>query len=367
MTKPNIWVFSLEPLESRYTCEWFEGIPNALRKHDSTGNFNVVNLAGIQIKSEVTDSAFLNFSDTNYWKSSQLLEFIERYNKGEVGDSDIFLFTDFWNPAATQIKYMSDLMGKNWEIHGICHAGAYDPADFLGRLPADGRWATAQELSFFHSFDYLYFATNFHKELFIKNVLIKSNVQIDTVDLNKLQISGQPHEFLVGQLNGYKKLPKRDLILFPHRLATEKQPEIFRDLAESMPEYEFVVCQDTKLTKEEYHTLLLESKITFSASLQETMGISSCIEAPLLGSVPLVPSRLSYAEVFENYLDFEYPAEWTENWELYLKHKEKIMVVIHEIITSYDKYERRVAEFVREELPKYTSAKPMFNRLLSLL
>ena len=40
----------------------------------------------------------------------------------------------------------------------------------------------------------------------------------------------------------YKGMDKRNLIVFPHRIAPEKQVDIFRDLAESMPEYEWVVC-----------------------------------------------------------------------------------------------------------------------------
>jgi predicted dienelactone hydrolase len=49
---------------------------------------------------------------------------------------------------------------------------------------------------------------------------------------------------------------KRDIILFPHRIAPEKQVDIFRDLAEQLPEYEFVVCQEQELTKNEYHNLV---------------------------------------------------------------------------------------------------------------
>ena len=39
-------------------------------------------------------------------------------------------------------------------------------------------------------------------------------------------------------------MEKRDLIVFPHRIAPEKQPEIFRDLADSMKQYEFIICQE---------------------------------------------------------------------------------------------------------------------------
>ena len=47
-------------------------------------------------------------------------------------------------------------------------------------------------------------------------------------------------EYMPKLFEEYSSLPKRNLILFPHRLAPEKQVDIFNDLAEAMPQYEFV-------------------------------------------------------------------------------------------------------------------------------
>ena len=111
-------------------------------------------------------------------------------------------------------------------------------------------------------------------------------------------------------------MPKRDLILFPHRVAPEKQVEIFRDLKHQLPQYEFVVCQDQQLTKNEYHNLLGEAKLVFSANLQETLGIS-WYEGALVDAIPMVPDRLSYSEMAME--DFKYPSEWTESFDAYTK------------------------------------------------
>ena len=49
-------------------------------------------------------------------------------------------------------------------------------------------------------------------------------------------------EYPKNSLDMYKNMKKRDLIIF-HRIATvEKQSDIFRDLADSMNEYEFLIC-----------------------------------------------------------------------------------------------------------------------------
>ena len=125
---------------------------------------------------------------------------------------------------------------------------------------------------------------------------------------------------------------KRDLILFPHRIAPEKQVEIFRDLKEQLPQYEFVVCQDQQLTKNEYHNLLGEAKLVFSANLQETLGIS-CYEGAIVGAIPMVPDRLSYTEMYFD--GFKYPSKWTESHDAYEVYRPDLCRKIMEHMDNY--------------------------------
>jgi hypothetical protein len=128
-------------------------------------------------------------------------------------------------------------------------------------------------------------------------------------------------------------MTKRDLIVFPHRIAPEKQVEIFRDLKEQLPQYEFVVCQDQELTKNEYHNLLGEAKIVFSCSLQETLGIG-CYEGALVDAIPLVPNRLSYSEMYDS--QFKYPSNWTLDWDSYQNHRIVLRNHVVNIISNYE-------------------------------
>jgi hypothetical protein len=130
-------------------------------------------------------------------------------------------------------------------------------------------------------------------------------------------------------------MPKRDLILFPHRIAPEKQLPIFEDLRQQLPQYDFKVCQEYPLTKNEYHNLLGEAKLVFSANLQETLGIS-WYEGALVGAIPMVPDRLSYSEMaFDT---FKYPGEWTESWDLYTVHRKEICHKIIQYMENYEKF-----------------------------
>jgi hypothetical protein len=165
----------------------------------------------------------------------------------------------------------------------------------------------------------------------------------------KMVRTGWPMEYMKDTLENYNTNPKRDLILFPHRIAPEKQVEIFRDLAIQLPQYEFVVCQDTQLDKHEYHKLLGRAKIVFSANLQETLGIS-CYEGALVDAIPVVPDRLSYKEMY--YDTFKYPSEWTLDWDSYLVHKQELC---HHIIVTMTHYEKRLPQLHKqtEDLSKY--------------
>ncbi len=329
--KSTIWIFSLEPIETRYTAQWHSHVP-ALLKNKLGDRFNVVQVDGVQKNSQLTPGAFLNFSDTNYWKSAQMCAFLEQHNQGKTGPDDHFIFTDAWNPTVIQLKYMSDLLGFNWTIHGLWHAGSYDPQDFLGRIIGDAKWVRHAECSFFEAINHNYFATDFHIQLW-SDCFLLPEAKKSLIMSKKIVKTGWPMEYLKDTLVTYSNLEKENIILFPHRIAPEKQLDIFRDLAEALPEYKFVIAQDQHLSKHEYHTLLGKSKIVFSANLQETLGIS-CFEALCVNAFPLVPNRLSYTEMYPS--AFKYDSRWSDSFNSYLQFKDRLVEHIRTIMTEMD-------------------------------
>jgi len=322
----TVFLVDLESVSTRYTCEWKTHLPNLLRKR----GHDVQIIAGPEdIPKATTPGAFLNFGGTNIYKANQVEQMGRLFCSGAVNPGDHFIFTDAWHPGIINLKYMSELLQIPVTTHGLWHAGSYDPQDFLGRLVGDKPWVRHAEKSYFFSYDHNYFATDFHIKMFAKNLF---DVEDNGTNPYVTQ-TGWPMEYMEAELAPYKNLKKRDLILFPHRIAPEKQVDIFKDLATHLPQYEFVVCQEQELTKHEYHTLLGEAKIVFSANLQETLGIS-CYEGALLGAIPLVPDRLSYTEMYYNH--FKYPSIWTESYEAYNVYRPDLCKVIIEDMESYD-------------------------------
>jgi hypothetical protein len=83
----------------------------------------------------------------------------------------------------------------------------------------------------------------------------------------------------------------------------------------------------------------------------------------MMGAFPLMPDRLSYKEMWpEGTL---YPSEWTENWESYITHKDKLVDIIHRIINAYDVPmlvdSRRIAEQVGE---KYFNGSALYQTII---
>lgn len=341
----RIFLVDLEAVETRYTGEWKTHLPALLRKR----GHDVQVLSGpTDIPTATTPGAFLNFGGTNIYKSVQVEQMGRLFCSGSVGAGDHFIFTDAWHPGIINLKYMSELLQIPVTIHALWHAGSYDPQDFLGRLIGDAPWVRHAEKSFFAAIDHNYFATDFHIDLFCKNLLdetLEDRIK-EFIDEGKIVRSGWPMEYMEDTLLMYKGMPKRDLILFPHRIAPEKQVEIFRDLKEHLPQYEFIVCQDQQLTKREYHNLLGEAKLVFSANLQETLGISA-FEGAVVDAIPMVPDRLSYTEMYSDI--FKYPSKWTESWE------------------SYNMYRPDICREIIQHMENYKSRQPSLNKLVDSL
>ena len=350
----TIHIVDIEAVDTRYTKQWKDYLPKQLQR---ATNEQVNVISGGETPQATTPGAFLNFGGTNVYKSKQLEQIGEMFCNGTVKNGDYFLYTDAWNPTVVQLRYMAELLGVDINIGGLWHAGSYDPQDFLGRLIGNKPWVRHAEMAMFECYDDNFFASDFHIDMFTDVMMEDYNI-----DYDKIHRVGWPMEYLSDELciSEYDEQEKRNLILFPHRVAPEKQVEIFRDLAESMPEYEFVICQEQELSKHEYHKLLGQAKVVFSANLQETLGIS-WYEGALLDAIPMVPDRLSYSEMARD--KFKYPSEWTESFDAYNANKDKVIAKLRDYIENYNTYEFDIYEQAATLSHNYFSGKILYGAI----
>ncbi len=356
-----LYIVELENIPTRYTCQWATHIPKLLKEN---GIENMIIKGELLTGTIPTPGMFLDFAGTNTFKAEQCKKIAKLFSDKIIKEGDQFLFTDAWNPTIISLKYMSSLLNTPVKIHGLWHAGNYDKNDGLGRLGKQD-WLTNFEISLYNAIDHNYFATEFHINMFWDNLLYGSGATLQHVlKTKKIIQTGWPFENLKRDIsNDIEGVTKRNLVVFPHRVSVEKQPEIFRDLAKELPEYEFVICQDKQLSKKEYHKILGESKVLFSANLQETLGITTCAEGPIVKAIPFAPNRLSYTEIFKNHPKFLYPSNWTTNWESYMENREIIKCMIRERIVYYDTFLPYVSSYMNSSYKKFFHAFKLLENL----
>jgi hypothetical protein len=322
----TIFLVPIEPIDSRYTKQWYENIPKIIGDRITELKLNpweVVTVAGEGATNGTTDGAFLDFAATNYYKAAQVQAISELFMHGRVKPGDKFLVTDAWNFAITAIRYMSDLLEIPVEIHGIWHAGNYDPTDILG-MKMQKDWPPHQERAWYYACDYNWFATNFHRSMFLKNLGI--------CDAFKAHRSGQPHEYIIPQLEDLLDTPKQDKVIWPHRYNADKQPKIAEELK---TDFNMIITAKMGLNKEAYYRELASSKVIFSCALHENLGIS-IMEAVLSGVIPVLPDRCSYAEMYP--AEFLYPSTWTSSEENFLHYKPQLVEFIRDRMHHPEKY-----------------------------
>jgi hypothetical protein len=346
----TIYVVGLEKLENRYTTDWYSHIPELLRNN----GFDVVSINGPDVLPENNmPGAFLNFGATNAYKAAQLDTISRMFCNNEIANNDYFLFTDAWNPTIINLKYMASLMNVDIKIGGLWHAGNYDAFDHLGRIAGDTSWIKKFEQSLYYALDHNFFATDFHIDMFCRNVLYMIPSGAKQMYSKKIIRTGWPMEYMCGKLEPFADIEKENIILFPHRISPEKQLDIFKDLEQALPQYKFVVCQEQQLSKCEYHTLLAKSKLVLSFSKQETLGIAMA-EAAILNAIPLVPDSLSYSEMYSD--TFKYPANYTSDFDAYSNHKPQIIKRIVEYIEHWSDYTSQLHQLVDTMIPEYFNA-----------
>jgi len=233
------------------------------------------------------------------------------------------------------------------------HAGSYDDYDLLGSSGLHPFFKGFEE-SCFNCLDRSFVATNYHKKLI--------GSKFKNIELDKIIVTGLPYNF--DHLDKYKNLEKENIILFPHRLSEEKQPNILKDLEPELNKhgYECIFCQEETLSKHEYHTLLGKSKMIFSASLQETWGIGA-FEGMYVNSLPFLPSRLSYTEMYKG--DFLYPSAATFSYKDYLICKSELIASIIARLNIHKKYYGKMKENIKTLKEKYCTIENIKKEVLN--
>jgi hypothetical protein len=325
--KKRVYYIPIEPLKERYTEQWFKYIPQALSKY----NFDVHVIVGEPLNNSVEVGTFLDINSTVHYKAVQLQKISKLFYEGTIKDGDIFFIADleFW--GIESIRYLADLQNIKVGIFGFLHAASYTKEDYMEKCAGYGKYF---ELGWLRICDIVFVGSNYHRQaIFNRRIKKYCTSKMDRKDLyNKIVVSGNPL-FRQAYTNvAYDTTGKRNQIIISNRFDWEKRPNLTLDFAylikkkygdnisiiitTSRPkfksnknwltQYAYNLYKDgiidyiyEDLSKDDYHTLLKQSKIMISNTIEENFGY--CIaEACLFNTYPLIKRDYSHIELVEN-------------------------------------------------------------------
>ncbi len=330
----RVLFFPIEPLEERYSADWYKWFVSEFEKYKI--DFHVFD--PIPLSDKITSGSFLDVCGTNWYKAIQIKRFSEFVYKGHVKDGDVVFLMDAWFPGLESIAYIRDALNLKFRICGIFHAGTYDPYDFLTKKGM-GHWGKPLEESWFRILDKIFVATKFHKRLLMKT---------REIDPKKIVVTGLPTMLYPSLIDNENK---ENIIVFPHRLDSEKNPDMFSLLKESgigemlrKAGWKFIFSKKATKSKKEYYDLLWKSKISVSFADQETFGIAM-IESVMNGCFPVVPDKLSYTELYHPIFHYHSFSDAIELVQKMTDHPKDFKV-------EFEKTRSRLFRITQEAIPK---------------
>lgn len=336
----------IESLKDRYSENWNQHFPQALASLEGVRSVYTV-YPKTELSDTVVQGQFLNVLDTNLFKSKQIAEIVELFKQGRIGNSTVFFFHDLWFQGIESLFYIRDALGINFKIAGMLHAGTWDYHDFLSHKQM-GRWARKIEESWLNEIDLPIVSTHFHRSLIEGRRGPIKNLKVIPFPLWHLE-----------SLSPFKT--KENIVVFPHRLADEKNPALFDELAKvlqnKLPDWKFIKTKDVCKTKEEYFALLERSRVAVSLATQETWGIAQ-LEATAAGCVPVVPDALSYSELYPSYLRYQTLTDaFNVPYHFY------VPAVANKVIEVIEQFEEQDLAFLHEHATSVAAPHKFFEGL----
>lgn len=270
----------IERLPERYSAQWDDWFRSAFSR-EGINYWSV----GDSLTRTISTGEFLDAIETNAYKSRQLSEIVSLVSSVKGKKPITVFFMDLWFPGIEMLAYIRDATGWDIRITGMLHAGSYDPNDFLYQKGM-GAWARSFEQALFSIVDTIFVATHYHIDLLKKAGLPTRNCTVVEWPVE----------------TEFKTVKKEQVVVFPHRLAKEKRPDLF-DTIRTLYKCRYndssawVRSKDQWTDKNAYYALLERSSVSVSTAEQETFGIAM-VESYNAGCFCVVPNKLSYKELF---------------------------------------------------------------------
>jgi len=327
----RLFLLALEPLEERYTGQWFDWLPETFAQE-----FEVQVVTGEPLTDRVEVGAFLDLNSTAHYKATQLAKVARLFRAGEVRTGDAFFVADveFWGMES--LRYLSRLQGIRVYIFGFLHAASYTRGDFMEPMADLGRWAEPLWLA---TCDQVFVGTEYHRQALLARRLEPQDIGWLA---EKVAVTGNPWRTdearFLADSSEHSCQGRNIDVLFPHRPDQEKGIESFLRVIDGRGwRVAFTTGRETyrstnaphaaqqvvdmaergevelftDLSRADFYGLLWRSKVVASTATEENFGYAM-IEAMSLGALPIMPDAYSYPELVQDDARFLYGLSSTE-------------------------------------------------------
>ena len=317
----KLYYMGLEPYEGRYTLQLQEWSERAFRRRGI--DYVIVPGSTIDNTKSIQVGQVLDAHGRSYFGMSQIMNLVQMMRDGEVTGEDVVFFEDMFQPGIESLPYIMDQIPESQRprIWLRCLAQTVDPDDFV-HVWGMSRWMSLYEQM----------CNEFATGVLASNEEMVAHMRIAGWRAPLYNISGlafdkdEVVERAGSKLKPFNERARR--VVFAARWDQEKQPDFFMDIAEHcarQSDIEFAVLQGgplrsnnpryierarlleqagklkiyENLHKNEYYSLLNDSRVLFNCALQDWTS-NTVSEADSLGCNVLFPAYRSFPEIFAN-------------------------------------------------------------------
>jgi len=315
----KLFYIPIEPLEERYTAQWYKYFPIAFAK----ARYDVVTIDGTTLTDFVDTGTFLPMNSTVHYKNSQMQEISKLFQDKKINNGDTFFIADleFWGIEA--IRLMAQMNNIEVNIYAFLHAASYTKED---AFEVAQKYQKYTELGWVMMCDGVFVGSQYHKDAFMERRAMYAPLDYNEMN-SKIHVTGNPifsDEFLD---HGNKK---KNQIIISNRFDWEKRPNMSLNFAyilkKKHPDWNIVVTTSRPtfssnkqwlmdyarnlekdgiieihdgLSKQEYYKMLSESKVMLTNSIEENFGYC-IVEAIAYNTYPLAKNELSHPELLND-------------------------------------------------------------------
>ena len=339
----TLFYVPLEAIQSRYTWQWSAPEVGWLERNWRRYGVEYTRVNGDQssVPSDIRSGVVLDAVGRSVFCFSQVAKLLRMAERGEIKDSDVIYFDDFWTPGFLALPYAFHLLGVRPRMYAFLHAQSVDEFDFTASMR---HWMRPAEIAIARSLDGILVCCPTLRDLVIHGGIAEpSKVHVTGHPFNSEEVlerfpkcyrewhekGGRP-----PYAHNHNPSGRDNTVIWSSRWDAEKDPLFFLKVAEEVimggliPGVQFVVCtSSTKLrsnderlrvaakeacerfpnnffvkadlTKEAYYAELCQAKVQFNCLGGNTLVVTKDGARPirkLVGRVELMTEHGRWQE-----------------------------------------------------------------------